>query len=243
MSRYYNVYTATEIDKPQDYLIHYGRKGMHWGQHLPDILAFLTGTGRRKTKAHELSTTKRSRSHTTKAKAQKVRKESLQKAKKKTKSSAKTEEMKAKKKTKSSVKTEEMKAINDVVKHGEARDVLKVANKLTPDQQKYVLNRFQFRQSLVNYSKQDYAEKQQRAQSVIDTLDKMSTAGKRAVDIYNVGAGFYNAFSGENAKKLNLVNSNPGGGGKKKKKGGDDDDDEGKSAFEKAMNRAKNYVS
>lgn len=226
MSRYYNVYTATEIDKPQDYLIHYGRKGMHWGQHLPDILALLTGTGRRRIKAHELSTTKRSKAHTAKAKAQKVRKESLQKAKKKTKSSA---------------KTEEMKAINDVVKHGEARDVLKVANKLTPDQQKYVLNRFQFRQSLVNYSKQDYAEKQQRAQSVIDTLDKMSTAGKRAVDIYNVGAGFYNAFSGENAKKLNLVNSNPGG--KKKKKGGDDNDDEGNSAFEKAMNRAKNYVS
>ena len=226
LSRYYNVYTATEIDNPQDYLIHYGRKGMHWGQHLPDILALLTGTGRRRTKAHELSTTKRSKAHTTKAKAQKVRKESLQKAKKKTKSSA---------------KTEEMKAINDVVKHGEARDVLKVANKLTPEQQKYVLNRFQFRQSLVNYSKQDYAEKQQRAQSVIDTLDKMSTAGKRAVDIYNVGAGFYNAFSGENAKKLNLVNSNPGR--KKKKKGGDDNDDEGNSAFEKAMNRAKNYVS
>ena len=86
MSRFYNDYEGNDLLYMDDYLEHYGRKGMHWGQHLPDILQYLMGVGRYHGKTHGQANAIRRRRKTAKvnaqhkAQVQKKRTESLAKA-------------------------------------------------------------------------------------------------------------------------------------------------------------------
>ena len=196
MSRFYNDYTGDEDLLFMDqYLEHYGRKGMKWGQHLPDILQYLMGVGRYHGKTHGQANAIRRRRKTAKVNAQ--RKAQVQK--KRTESLAKARATAAK-------NAPRRKELDKIVKNGSAADILKVANELTPKQRQQALDQLRFKSSLQDLNNKDIAASQAKITNVMNNVGKFADTTGKVIDAAGKGVGLVNALRGESNKVQRIDN-------------------------------------
>lgn len=196
MSRFYNDYTGDEDLLFMDqYLEHYGRKGMKWGQHLPDILQYLMGVGRYHGKTHGQANAIRRRRKTAKVNAQ--RKAQVQK--KRTESLAKARATAAK-------NAPRRKELDKIVKNGSAADILKVANELTPKQRQLALDQLRFKSSLQDLNNKDIAASQAKITNIMNNFGKFADTTGKVIDAAGKGVGLVNALRGESNKVQRIDN-------------------------------------
>ena len=190
MSRFYNDYEGNDLLYMDDYLEHYGRKGMHWGQHLPDILQYLMGVGRYRGKTHGQANAIRRRRKTAKVNAQ----HKAQVQKKRTESLAKARATAAK-------NASRRKELDMLVKNGSAADILKVANELTPKQKQQALDQLKFKSSLQEFNNKDIAASQAKFTSIIHDIGKFADTSGKVFDATGKGVRLVNTLRG----KSNIV--------------------------------------
>lgn len=195
MSRFYNDYEGNDLLYMDDYLEHYGRKGMHWGQHLPDILQYLMGVGRYRGKTHGQANAIRRRRKTAKVNAQ----HKAQVQKKRTESLAKARATAAK-------NAPRRKELDKIVKNGSAADILKVANELTPKQKQQALDQLRFKSSLQELNSKDIAASQAKINNVMNNVGKFADTTGKVFDAAGKGVGLVNALRGESNKVQRVDN-------------------------------------
>lgn len=197
MSRFYNDYTGTDdLLYMNDFLEHYGRKGMKWGQHLPDVLQYLMGIGRYKGKTRKQAKSMRLRKKNSKkiakkkAQAAKVRSANLEKARAAAKVSA-----------------EKRKKLDDIIKKGNAEDILKVASELSPKQKEAALNQLKFRSALQDYNQKDIQHGYDVANNIFKSIGNAADAGTKVLTAVNTGANVYQTLTGTRQKNKSLENA------------------------------------
>lgn len=195
MSRFYNDYEGNDLLYMDDYLEHYGRKGMHWGQHLPDILQYLMGVGRYRGKTHGQANAIRRRRKTAKVNAQ----HKAQVQKKRAESLAKARATAAK-------NAPRRKELDKIVKNGSAADILKVANELTPKQKQQALDQLRFKSSLQELNSKDIAASQAKINNVMNNVGKFADTTGKVFDAAGKGVGLVNALRGESNKVQRVDN-------------------------------------
>ena len=195
MSRFYNDYEGNDLLYMDDYLEHYGRKGMHWGQHLPDILQYLMGVGRYRGKTHGQANAIRRRRKTAKVNAQ----YKAQVQKKRAESLAKARATAAK-------NAPRRKELDKIVKNGSAADILKVANELTPKQKQQALDQLRFKSSLQELNSKDIAASQAKINNVMNNVGKFADTTGKVFDAAGKGVGLVNALRGESNKVQRVDN-------------------------------------
>ena len=195
MSRFYNDYEGNDLLYMDDYLEHYGRKGMHWGQHLPDILQYLMGVGRYRGKTHGQANAIRRRRKTAKVNAQ----HKAQVQKKRTESLAKARATAAK-------NAPRRKELDMLVKNGSAADILKVANELTPKQKQQALDQLRFKSSLQDLNNKDIAASQVKLTNVMNNISKFADTSGKVFDAAGKGVGLVNILRGKSNKVQRVDN-------------------------------------
>ena len=195
MSRFYNDYEGNDFLYMDDCLEHDGRKGMHWGQHLPDILQYLMGVGRYRGKTHGQANAIRRRRKTAKVNA----KHKAQVQKKRTESLAKARATAAK-------NTSRRKELDKIVKNGSAADIFKVANELTPKQKQQALDQLRFKSSLQELNNKDIAASQAKITNVMNNVGKFADTTGKVFDAAGKGVGLVNALRGESNKVQRVDN-------------------------------------
>ena len=195
MSRFYNDYEGNDLLYMDDYLEHYGRKGMHWGQHLPDVLQYLMGVGRYRGKTHGQANAIRRRRKTAKVNAQ----HKAQVQKKRTESLAKARATAAK-------NASRRKELDKIVKNGSAADIFKVANELTPKQKQQALDQLRFKQQLGDLQDKEIAVGNAKYNSVMNKIGKFAETSGKVIDAAGKGVGLVNALRGESNKVQRVDN-------------------------------------
>ena len=190
MSRFYNDYEGNDLLYMDNYLEHYGRKGMHWGQHLPDILQYLMGVGRYRGKTHGQANAIRRRRKTAKVNAQ----HKAQVQKKRTESLAKARATAAK-------NAPRRKELDKIVKNGSAADILKVANELTPKQRQQALDQLRFKSSLQDLNNKDIAASQAKITNVMNNVGKFAETSGKVIDTAIKGKNLVDALRGSKKEK------------------------------------------
>lgn len=190
MSRFYNDYTGDEDLLFMDqYLEHYGRKGMKWGQHLPDILQYLMGVGRYTGKSRRQAKSMRNRrqigikTRKLKAKRQAQIAQTRSKALEKARATAKAN-------------APRRKELDKIVKTGSAADILKVANELSPKQRQVALDQLKFKSDIGRYKAEEIKASQAKVDSIFRNISNAAEASNKVLTAINTGSNIYKTLSG-----------------------------------------------
>lgn len=190
MSRFYNDYTGDEDLLFMDqYLEHYGRKGMKWGQHLPDILQYLMGVGRYTGKSRRQAKSMRNRrqmgikTRKLKAKRQAQIAQTRSKALEKARATAKAN-------------APRRKELDKIVKTGSAADILKVANELSPKQRQVALDQLKFKSDIGRYKAEEIKASQAKVDSIFHNISNAAEASNKVLTAINTGSNIYKTLSG-----------------------------------------------
>ena len=202
LSRFYNDYTGDEDLLFMDqYLEHYGRKGMKWGQHLPDILQYLMGVGRYTGKSRRQAKSMRNRrqigikTRKLKAKRQAQIAQTRSKALEKARATAKAN-------------APRRKELDKIVKTGSAADILKVANELSPKQRQVALDQLKFKSDIGRYKAEEIKASQAKVDSIFHNISNAAEASNKVLTAINTGSNIYKTLSGtknssqQNSQKL-----------------------------------------
>lgn len=190
LSRFYNDYTGDEDLLFMDqYLEHYGRKGMKWGQHLPDILQYLMGVGRYTGKSRRQAKSMRNRrqigikTRKLKAKRQAQIAQTRSKALEKARATAKAN-------------APRRKELDKIVKTGSAADILKVANELSPKQRQVALDQLKFKSDIGRYKAEEIKASQAKVDSIFRNISNAAEASNKVLTAINTGSNIYKTLSG-----------------------------------------------